>query len=280
MAFRKAAAESAFEGDLGPGKVTILGASGLRLTGLGSFWLDEGPDFAWLNIYRTLCIGRQLEITRERPAVVEADGDAVVVRWKPSEEVNATLSARYQLVQSDSAVDVEFAAELEQDYPGFELFIANYFTPQFRPRYAVADNLTHPEGVFWYQKQWYGDGENELWARDEAAEGTFADGRWIDGYPLNWRRGPQYAYPLMTQEHRNGLANEKGAIVIMARRPDCYGISGFNSYHNSQYLHLGGNDARAGERVAFVVRMVLLVGYQDLQTEALALYDAWTEGGA
>ena len=172
---------------------------------------------------------------------------------------------------------MEFAAEMEQDYAGFELFIANYFTPYFKPRYAVTDNLTHPEGVFWYEKQWNAQGECESWARDGEAEATFADGRWLDGHPLNWRRGPCYAHPLMVQEHRHGLGGQAGAIVLMARREDCFGISGYNSYHNSQYLHLGGTDVKAGQRLEMTVRMVLALGFKDLHEEALSLYGKWTE---
>ena len=38
------------QGRLGAARVSVLGAQGVRLTGLNSFHLDEGPDFAWLNI--------------------------------------------------------------------------------------------------------------------------------------------------------------------------------------------------------------------------------------
>ena len=37
---------------------------GLRLTGPTSFHLDEGPDFAWLNIYRALADGCELAVVR------------------------------------------------------------------------------------------------------------------------------------------------------------------------------------------------------------------------
>ena len=38
------------QGTLGPATVTILGAKGLSMSGLTSFHLDEGPDFAWWNL--------------------------------------------------------------------------------------------------------------------------------------------------------------------------------------------------------------------------------------
>jgi len=278
MAFEKAVRESVYQAELGKGTTEILGAAGLRLSGLGSFHLDEGPDFAWLNIYRTLADGRQLEITRERePLEVSLEDEAVIVRWATCESVGGSLSARYTINPDDSSVDVVFSAELEQDYRLFELFIANYFTPYFTPRYAIKDNRTHPDGVFWYEKKWYVEFENESWARDSAAEAIFADGRWTDGHALNWRRGPEYAYPLMTPQHRHGLAGAQGAIILMARPEDCYGISGYNSYHNSQYFHLWGRDVMAGERIDIPVRMVLLTEWDDLGDAALAAYHSWTE---
>ena len=71
MNFASIPQDALLQASLGPATATVLGASGLRLNGLTSFHLDEGPDFAWLNIYRTLADARQLEITRARePAEV------------------------------------------------------------------------------------------------------------------------------------------------------------------------------------------------------------------
>ncbi|MBT5874729.1 MAG: hypothetical protein HOH43_15030 [Candidatus Latescibacteria bacterium] len=231
-----------------------------------------------MNIYRALSRGRQLEITRERvPDKIDIESGATVVHWKPCAAIQASLTAKYQINEEASAVDVVFSAHFEQNYPDFELFIANYFTPYFTPRYAVTDNRTHPDGVFWYEKKWYNEDECESWARDKDAESVFSDGRWTDGYPLNWRRGPRYAYPLMTQQHRHGFAGGQGAIVLMARREDCFGISGYNAYHNAQYLHLWGRDVEAGEHIDIPVRMVMLTQFDNLQESALAKYETWTE---
>ena len=273
MGFEEKPSPPLLQGSLGPATVTVLGADGLRLTGLKSFHLDEGPNFAWLNIYRTLADSRQLEITREREPEYCGIVDGVAeVRWAPSEAVRGTLWARYNLVEEDSALDVTFGADLEAAYGHFELFIANYFTPYYRSRFAIKDPRTHPEGIFWYEKAWFGEGENESWARDEEAERVFQDGRWLTGHSLNWRRGPHYAQPLMIQQHRFGHA-----ILLMARRQDCFGLSGYNSYHNAQYLHLWGRDVDAGEKIEVAVRMILLTEWEDLQQEALIRYENWLE---
>ena len=273
MSFQETPQPALLQGHLGLATVTVLGAAGLRLTGLTSFHLDEGPQFVWLNIYRTLAARRQLEVTRERnpESVGVADG-AVEVRWAACEEVRAELSARFRIVEPASAVDVTFRVEAQASYENFELFIASYFTPYYAPRYAVADTRTHPEGLVWYKKQWYGDDESESWARDDEAEAVFRDGRWQTGYPLNWWRGPHYAQPLMIQEHRYGHA-----ILLMARREECIGISGFNSYHNAQYFHLFGRDLAVGDQIDCTVRMVLLTEWEDLHGEAMTRYERWLE---
>ncbi|AWT60335.1 MAG: hypothetical protein CMN58_06135 [Solibacterales bacterium] len=274
MTFKKTPSPPLLQGSLGPATVTVLGANGLRLTGLKSFHLDEGPDYAWLNIYRTLADRQQLEITRDRdPSNFGVSGNAVEVRWAPNDRIRGSLWARYEIVDEEDAIDVTFGADLQAAYGDFELFIANYFTPYHVPRFAISDNRTHPEGNIWYEKQWNGEGENESWARDEQAEKIFRDGRWLTGHSLNWRRGPFYTHPIMIQEHRYG----GHAIVLMARRQDCFGISGYNSYHNSQYLHLWGRDVAAGEQVSVTVRLLLITEWEDLQREAMIRYEKWLE---
>ena len=199
------------------------------------------------------------------------EGDGVAVRWAACPAVEAELQAHYRIAGPDS-LDATFSARLAADYRRFELFIANYFTPHYTPYFPVQDDRTHPEGITWYQKQWYGHNEAESWARDEDAEAVFRDGRWLDGYPLNWRRGPYYAHALTLQEHRYGHA-----ILLMARPADCLGLSGYNSYHNAQYFHLGGDDVQAGQHLTFTIRLVLLTEWDDLQAEALTRYHQWLE---
>ena len=119
MAFARVSRPALFQAPLGRGIATVLGPQGLRLTGLTSFHLDEGPDFAWLNIYRTLADGRQLEITRERtPDQVAQKGDSVAVRWAACPAVQAELQAHYRIAGPDS-LDATFSARLAADYRTF-----------------------------------------------------------------------------------------------------------------------------------------------------------------
>ena len=141
MGFTEVAQAPLVQGQLGRATVTILGAQGLRLTGLTSFHLDEGPDFAWLNIYRTLAAGRQLEITRERKAEVYADGNSVIVKWEPTSACETHLSVRYTVVETDMAIDVTFAATAERNFNKFELFIASYYWKRLSSPHSVGGSM-------------------------------------------------------------------------------------------------------------------------------------------
>jgi len=287
MPFEEKKQKPLLEGALGRARVTILGANGLRLSGLNSFHLDEGPNFAWLNIYRVLANSKQLDITRERtPSSISLEEGDVIVQWEPAPELNAEMAARYHIVEDEMAVDVTFDVRPRADYSKLELFIANYFTPYYMPRYAVSDNRVHlslsragvhlrerqTEGIFWYEKRWFGEENNDAWPRDSEARKIFQDGRWLTGHALNWRIGPDYALPLLTQEHRYGHA-----IILMANSEDCIGISGFNSYHNSQYFHLFGRDVKDGQHLNTTVRMVLLTEWENLNEQAVIQYERWRE---
>ena len=107
MPFEEKKQQPLLEGVLGRAHVTILGAIGLRLSGLNSFHLDEGPNFTWLNIYRVLANSKQLDITRERaPSSVSLDEGDVVVRWDSIPDLSAEMVARYHLAEEEMAVDV------------------------------------------------------------------------------------------------------------------------------------------------------------------------------
>ena len=267
--------EPVFQCSLGDGWVRVLGPEGIRLGGLTTFHLDEGPAFAYLNIYRVLADGRLLDTPRERrPTAVTSDGEAVTVAWGPTSDLDAELEVTYRPVPDDSAVEATFAIEANRAYSTLEMFVANYFTPHHTPRFAVSDTRVDPDPPFFRAKQWYGEDETNAWPRADAAREVFRDGRWRDGHAINWRLGPEYAFPLTTQQHRYGHA-----VVLMGREADCLGISGLNAYHNSQYFHLFGDDVAAGDRLESTIRMVVLADEEvdDLETAAVAAFRDWQE---
>jgi hypothetical protein len=274
--FERVEREPLYQCPLGDGWVRVLGAEGLRLGGLTTFHLDEGPEFAYLNVYRVLAEGRLLDKPRERrPARVTADGEGVAVQWGPTNGFDGHLEARYRTVPDESALEVTFAVDVNRAYPTLEVFVANYFTPYHTPRYAVSDTRVDPDPPFFLEKEWYGEGETNAWPRNDAARDVFHDGRWQEGHAINWRLGPDYAIPVTTQQHRYGHA-----VVLMGREEDCLAISGLNAYHNSQYFHLFGDDVAAGDRLESTLRMTMLPeeAFDDLGETAVAAYQDWQEG--
>lgn len=259
---------------MGDWNVNILGSNGLRLTDGTHFHLEEGPNFAYLNIYRAAADARQIDFVRERPSTVSADGQDAVVQWDPTADNNARLQVRYRIFADQLAIEMHIKAEPQQAYRAYELFIASYFTPYHTPRFALQDTNVNPAASLrWYETAWCGTFNDEAWPRDDDARQIFCDGRWLTKSALEWRLGPNYALPLMTQQHRFGPSM---SIISMARRTGCIGLSGYNGYHNSQYFHLFGRDVNADDVLETTLRMEIVeAGGDELNELAVARYQAW-----
>jgi hypothetical protein len=257
--------------------VSIVPKGGIRLTTGTHFHLDEGPDFVYLSLYRVAANRRQIDVVRNRDGTAGIESGDGVVNWSPIDDNLAQMSVRYHIIEEEAAIEATFEVRPQRDYSKYELFISSYFTPYHTPRFAVADTRVDPDGpVRWYESKWYSEYNVEAWPRDAASRETFADGRWLTSPSQNWVMGPDYALPLMTQRHRHA-----GAIVLMARPEDCIGLSGYNSFHNSQYVHLFGRDVKAGDLLTSTVRMEV-VGNDALELDtlddlAVDRYQAWVE---
>ena len=257
------------------GWIRILGAKGISMGGFTTHHFEEGPSFAYLNMYRLLAENELLAQPRdEEPSSFTNDETSATMTWDHLGGAGR-LAIRYQIIPDSLAIDAHISVEPARSYRNFEVFVANYFTPYHTPRYAVTDTQVTPDPITFYEKQWDGSAENSAWPRDEQARAIFRDGRWTQGHTINWRLGPDYALPVMTQYHRYGPA-----VITMGREPDCVGISGLFSYHNSQYVHLFGTDVDAGDHLATDLRMVLVpdVSADELTDRAVEEYRQWTAG--
>ena len=275
MSFAPCAPPETIQSPMGDWSVTVLGSNGIRLSKGTHFHLDEGPDFAWLSIYRAAAGGRQIDIVRQRQADVSIEEEDAVVRWPPCPGNNVRLAVRYRVFADQLAVEMRIQAEPLQPYTAYELFVSSYFNPYHRPRFALRDPTVDP-GVpmHWYETAWCGEFNDEAWPRDDEARRIFLDGRWMTKPSQNWRLGPDYALPLMTQQHRFGPST-----ISMARPRDCIGLSGYNGYHNSQYFHLFGRDAGPGDLLETTVRLEMVEGGESLDDLAVARFEAWSAGG-
>jgi hypothetical protein len=259
---------------MGDWNVNILGSNGLRLTQGTHFHLDEGPDYAYLSIYRATADACQIDIVRNREPVISADGADAVVQWQPCANHNAHLEVRYRTIEDQLAIEMAIKVETLQSYQTYELFVSSYFTPYHTPRFALQDTSVDPTiSLRWYETTWCGPHNDEAWPRDAAARQVFLDGHWLTEPALNWTLGANYALPLMTQQHRFGPSM---SIISMARRNDCIGLSGYNGFHNSQYFHLFGRDTNPGDILETTVRMEIVEASDDKLNElAVERYQAW-----
>ncbi len=276
MSFVTCTLPETIQSPMGDWSVAVLGSNGIRLSKGTHFHLDEGPEFAWLSIYRAAADARQIDIVRQRQAEVSVEEGDAVVRWPPCPENNGRLSVRYRVFADQLAVEMGIRVEVLQPYAAYELFVSSYFTPYHRPRFALRDaSVDAAVPMRWYETAWCGEFNDEAWPRDGEARRVFLDGRWMTKPSQNWMLGPDYALPLMTQQHRFGPS-----VVSMARRRDCIGLSGYNGFHNSQYFHLFGGDAGPGDLLETTVRLEVVEGRQEsLDDLAVARYEAWSDGG-
>ena len=276
MSFAPCSPPETIQSPMGDWSVTVLGSNGIRLSKGTHFHLDEGPDFAWLSIYRAAAGGRQIDIVRQRQAEVSVEEGDAVVSWPPCPDNNVRLAVRYRVYADQLAVEMRIQAEPLEHFAAYELFVSSYFTPCHRPRFALRDPTVDPDvPMRWYETAWCGEFNDEAWPRDDEARRIFLDGRWMTKPSQNWRLGPDYALPLMTQQHRFGPST-----ISMARPRDCIGLSGYNGYHNSQYFHLFGRDAGPGDLLETTVRLEMVEGRQEsLDDLAVTRYEAWSGGG-
>ena len=276
MSFAPYAPPETIQSPMGAWSVTVLGSNGIRLSKGSHFHLDEGPDFAWLSIYRAAAGGRQIDIVRQRQAEVSVEEGDAVVRWPPCPDNNVRLAVRYRVFPDQLAVEMRIQAEALEAYAAYELFVSSYFNPYLKPRFALRDASVDPvAGMRWYETAWCGEFNDEAWPRDDGARRTFLDGRWMTKPSQNWMLGPDYALPLMTQQHRFGPS-----VISMARRRDCIGLSGYNGYHNSQYFHLFGRDAGPGDLLETTVRIEVVEELQEsLDDLAVRRCEDWSGEG-
>ena len=274
MSFKPYTAPEILQSPMGDWNVNILGSNGLRLTQGTHFHLDEGPDYAYLSIYRAAADARQIDIVRNRESVVSVDGTDAVVQWQPCADNNAHLEVRYRAIEDQLAIEMAIKVETLQSYQTYELFVSSYFTPYHTPRFAVqSTNVDPATSLRWYETTWCGSHSDQAWPRDDDARQIFRDGRWLTAPAQDWILGANYALPLMTQQHRFGPSM---SIISMARRNDCIGLSGYNGFHNSQYFHLFGRDTNPGDILETTVRMEIVEASDDKLNElAVERYQAW-----
>jgi hypothetical protein len=171
--------------------------------------------------------------------------------------------------QDASTLDLETGVKAERDLPGFEVFLASYFAPQFTN--SLVFTAVKPEPTFVNAARSAADWQ--VFARDDSAVGLINDGRWaFPPYPVQWTVCGRLAQPLAIRR-----APELNLTALLMAAPrDCFAIA--TPYetepHYSTYLSLFGRTMAAGEMAHARTRLVI----RSLSNaEAVRLYDRFVK---
>ncbi|MBI4663851.1 MAG: hypothetical protein HY735_34045 [Verrucomicrobia bacterium] len=202
-------------------------------------------------------------------AELRADG-SVEMTVKPSPERPFELRAIYRWHDA-STLDLATIVEAERELPGFEVFLASYFAPQFTNAVICGMTNTAPKFIRADRSlaHW------QMFARDDAAVAMIKDGRWTSPpNPVEWTVCGKLTHPLAVRRAPELKLN----ALLMAPPEDCFAIGSpyETEGHYSMYLSLFGRNIKAGEiararsrlafRSALDDREVLQV-YQDYVSE-------------
>lgn len=153
-------------------------------------------------------------------------------------------------------LDVETGVEAKEDLPDFEVFLASYFSSEFKECRVYAGSPpawipTEPEAGVW-----------QMFPRDPKAVSLIQDGRWsYPPSPVNWAIRPTLAAPVgIRRAPALGLT-----AAIMAPPEDCFAVAAPHQTegHYSLYLSLFGRTIPAGEAARARARLVLAADLED-----------------
>jgi len=184
-------------------------------------------------------------------ASLKPDG-TVEVHWPPAGDRQFEMWAVYRWA-GPATLDVETRVRSAVDLPGFESFLAFYFSEQFTSSMALVKDGSG-KSVFLAAAE--ADGVWQTFPRDARAVSLIQDGRWkITPNPVDWNVRPALAKPIgLRRDVQSGIT-----AVVMAPPEDCFAISMPHQAesHHSLYLSLFGRTAKAGETVHARARMII-----------------------
>lgn len=240
-----------------------------------------GGRLALMSHYRLFTQGtRYGDAARNWPTVskVLPDG-AVEAVFHPAEEYPFTLTAIFRLAAAD-AIDVETMVFAKQDLPRFEVFLSNYFGPDYDASVYVVHSLRAPGKPYFLRADHNPlvAGNYLLFPRDRESVLTVFDGRWArPPSPVEWCINRYLAAPVGIRRHKDtGLT-----AVLMAAPDDCFAVATpYNqdppdgvANHRSLYLSLFGGDVANGDTVRARSRLQILGSPSDRKAEqAYATY--------
>jgi len=200
-------------------------------------------------------------------AISMPDG-SVLVRWPAAEDRAFELHAHYRLAAPDT-IDVETSVMARTHLPGFESFLACYFSAAFTNSLV---NVTNAGGKGTFMAAVESNGVWQVFLRDDQALNLVKDGRWTHPpSPVDWAVMPQLQRFVGI---RRAPASEVTA-VLMARPAESFAL--FTPHqaepHYSMYVGQIGRTLDTAGSASARVRLVIRTGLKN--AEAGELYDTW-----
>lgn len=161
-----------------------------------------------------------------------------------------------------ATLDLETTVRALENLPGFESFLASYFSEPFTNSLAYVRQVPSGREQPGFLNAAKSAGDWQMFPRDDAAVALIGDGRWqLEPNPVAWVVRPQLAMPLAVRR-----APGPGLVaVLMAPATDCFAVATPHESegHFSTYLSLFGLDMKAGETARARARLVIASGISD-----------------
>jgi hypothetical protein len=220
---------------------------------------------------------------RGNERTIEMDDETIEVHWPATDDHKAEITARYEIVEPN-IIDLSITVHSNWPYPGYEVFLSNYFNESLNPHvYVQGSPFDDPSD----KARWIAPKVNDVFVgtglvfpRDQHAARRSVDGRWDRIWGLyQWNPQRYFDFPIiMSADVEQGVA-----AVLMSRPEDCFAvISGYESDNdddpfadqNPLYMSLFGDDFRVGDERTVEVRFAV-TEIDETMSQPLGLYESF-----
>lgn len=240
------------------------------------------PRYSALNLFKLHAVNQYMGQPREMKRTTTVSPTSVAIKWAATEAHLGEITARYE-VFAPNLVDLTVTVRAQGTYPGYEVFLPNYFDKALRPHVYLkprrGSTMPEPELVVPTVNDVF-RGMLLVFPRDAHAARRCVDGRW-DRSEFKAPSVPQapvrrYAHCLAFQAD----PEKQVAAVLMAHPRHCYAFS--TRYHadddadrlapySAFDFSLFGDDLVPGDERTVKVRLALTTLDKEL-SQPLQLY--------
>lgn len=225
-------------------------------------------SMGWLAVYRVFSDGQRYgDGGWDWPGQTRLQKDgSLLVRCPAETNRPFTFEGVYRW-HDPLILDFEISVTPAKRLKNFEVFVANYFSPDFTNAAVVARPARRGE-INWLRAE-RAKGDWQMFPRDAKVVPLIQDGRWqLEPHPVAWTIQPEFALPVAIRR-----APVKGwTVAIMGDPRECFAIAMpyEDEGHYSVYFSTFGRDLPARKTAKARFRLQWLN-----QVDALEIEKAW-----